>query len=203
MDKDILHLMDYLGIEQAHVVGISMGGMIAQNLSAQYPERIHSLTSIFSTTGAWSVGQPTIRTQLRMLFDTTKDKSSYAAYMTAFMEHIGGKEMASPPASSTQYWEECWDRAEGKKGLRGRSRQLSAIFNSGNRSSVIKRTDVPALVIHGNRDLLIKTSGGRATAALIAGSKFVMINGFGHHISEAAAPYVTETMLPFLQESRT
>ncbi|HVW19423.1 MAG TPA: alpha/beta hydrolase [Solirubrobacteraceae bacterium] len=188
MAADAAGLLDAIGVRAAHVVGVSMGGMIAQAVAARHPERVLSLTSIMSTTGSLRVGQPALRIYPELLRRAPGEREAFAEHVVRFFEAIGSPASTYPP---DREWIRAqalrsWERASGD-GL-GQPRQLGAIVASGDRTRELRTIATPTTVIHGTRDRLIKPSGGHATAAAIAGSRLVMIDGMGHDVPEPLWP---------------
>lgn len=151
--------------------------MIAQTLAARYPERIRTLTSIFSTTGSLRVGQPAYKTILHLVRRPRNQLESVRNYLD-IMRLIG----------STLEWNEkalrlcpeAWDRGGREASNVGTARQVGAIINSGDRTAEIRRIRCRSLIIHGEKDLMVATNGGFATAAAIRGSNLVLLPGMGH-----------------------
>lgn len=191
MANDAAGLLDALGVENAHLVGMSMGGMIAQTFAAQKPERALSLTSIFSTTGARSVGQPSFGMTLQLMRPPAKTRDDAVARFLDTMRRVGGTKHRINEARLAAYMREAWDRGGGA-GSAGVGRQIGAIMKSGDRTASLKRIAAPTLVVHGDRDRLVHPSGGRATAAAIAGARFVTIEGMGHDIADGVVPRLVE-----------
>ncbi|PLU87331.1 MULTISPECIES: alpha/beta hydrolase [Pseudomonas] len=181
MANDVIGLMNGLKLETAHVVGMSMGGMIAQTLAARYPERVRTLTSIFSTTGSLRVGQPAWQTIRQLLRRPPRTEQESIRDYLDIMRLIG----------STLEWNErafhdyallAWERGGGEASNIGTARQIGAIINSGDRTQELQRIRCRTLVIHGDKDLMVATSGGYATATAIRGSSLVLLPGMGHDL---------------------
>jgi pimeloyl-ACP methyl ester carboxylesterase len=179
---DAAGLLDFLAIDTAHIVGASMGAMIAQALAIEHPDRVLSLASIMGTTGERSVGRPTAEAQqVLMTPPPLDDRVGYVESVAAARGVIGSHGL---------------ERDEGRsfdRGVRpeGTLRQLVAIVASGDRTAALRRLRVPTVVIHGTEDALIDVSGGRATAAAIPGAELVLVDGMGHDLPPAAwAPIV-------------
>jgi pimeloyl-ACP methyl ester carboxylesterase len=191
MSADTIGLLDALGIERAHLVGMSMGGMIAQSVAAQAPERVLSLTSIMSTTGAARRGRPALSTWMRLALPPSKTKEASADRIVSMMRHIGSRGYAFDEASVRAMALEAWDRSGGS-GADGVARQLAAIMKSGDRTAEVARIVAPTLVIHGDRDPMVNPNGGRATAAAIHGARSVVMPGMGHDLPRDACPTLIE-----------
>lgn len=178
MAGDAWGLLDHLGIERAHIVGASMGGMIVQSMAIEHPERVLSLTSIMSMTGEQPYGQPKAEV-IPVLLETAP--SERAAYIAHNIE-------SSRVISSPEYFDE--DRARRRFELafdrcyypRGIGNQLLAILASGSRDDALRTLDLPTLVIHGTDDPLVTPSGGEHTAEVLRGSELVMFEGMGHDL---------------------
>lgn len=194
MAGDAVQLLDHLGIDRAHVAGMSMGGMIAQVFTARYPERVKSLTSIFSTTGARKVGQPTHRMMLHFATLKSKTRDDYIKWNLQTLRLVGGPGYPSDPAANRELVGQAWDR--GAPDLyRAMSRQIGAIFKSGDRTREVKTIRTPTLVIHGDRDPLVTPSGGEATAKAIPNARHVVVPEMGHEISPALVPELAGLIL--------
>jgi pimeloyl-ACP methyl ester carboxylesterase len=176
MATDGLAVLDDLEIERAHVMGVSMGGMIAQTLAIEHPERLITMTSIMSTTGDRDVGQPTDAAKKRFFAPPSRDRDGFIADYLAGIRAWGSPacfDEARLTASAAEAFDRCFDPA-------GRARQVMAITASGSRTAALHDVDVPTLVLHGDADGLIDPSGGRRTAEAIPGARFVLLEGMGH-----------------------
>jgi proline iminopeptidase len=195
MARDTAAFMDALGIARAHVVGASMGGMIAQNLAADFPQRVETLTSIMSTTGCRSLPGPTPRARRALFAAPAKpgDVEGATVRLMKVMRAIGSR---SHPA------EEAWLRAFCERHVRrsnhapGVARQLVAIAASGDRTAVVKRIRAPALVLHGDEDPLVRPKCGVATVeAINAGggnARLEVVKGMGHDMPLVIMPKIVE-----------
>lgn len=181
MASDLIGLMDALSIASAHVLGMSMGGMIAQTLSARHAERVKSLTSVFSTTGSLKVGQPTFKAILQLLRRPPRDQREAVRDYVDLLRVVGSHQEWSE-SRHRQYAEQAWERGGGLRNNDGTARQIGAIINSGDRTAELSRVRCPTLVIHGDRDLMVATNGGYATASAISGARMVILPGMGHDI---------------------
>jgi pimeloyl-ACP methyl ester carboxylesterase len=185
MAQDAAGLLDHLGQDSAHVVGASMGGMIAQTLAVREPERVRSLTSIMSNTGSRWSGRPATRTFPVLLRRPPADREAYAEYTVGLMRQIG-----SPGFERDEDELRAMARLAVDRGLSaaGTGRQLAAILASGDRTAALRRVSAPTLVIHGTRDRLVRPSGGRATARAIPGARLMLVEGMGHDLPRGAWP---------------
>jgi pimeloyl-ACP methyl ester carboxylesterase len=175
---DAVGLLDHLGIGSAHVVGASMGGMIAQTMAIEHRDRVRTLTSIMSTTGEREYGQPLPEVIPEIMRPPTADRE----------EAIEAAVRTRRVISSPEHFDEDSRRAmeeiahdRGRNPI-GTARQLIGIAASGSRAEQLQHLDVPALVVHGDADPLVTVSGGRRTAELIPGARYVEVEGMGHDI---------------------
>lgn len=180
MADDGAGLLDALEIDRAHIVGASMGGMIAQHVAARYSQRCKSLTSIFSTTGNPKL--PTAKPEaLKAL--VTRPKSMEEE---ALVDHgvMLARTIGSPGYPSDEDRLRDRTRASVQRSIypEGPSRHLSAIVADGDRREMLKDVSVPTLVMHGEDDPLVPVEGGRDTAAAIPGAKLKTIPGWGHDL---------------------
>jgi pimeloyl-ACP methyl ester carboxylesterase len=191
MADDAAGLLDALGIDSAHVVGASMGGMIAQTLAAHHPERVRSLVSIMSTTGNRWKGQPAARVFPVLLAKPSKTKDEFVAQLMKVWGVVGSPGFARDEQALRDLAERSWERGHSPAGP---GRQLGAIIASGDRSAALGRITAPTLVIHGTKDRLVKPSGGRATAAAISGARLQLIEGMGHDLPRGAWPQLIDAI---------
>ncbi len=200
MAADALGLLDALDISAAHVVGASMGGMIAQVLAIGHPERVLSLASIMSTTGRWNVGRPALTTYAVLLRVAPTDRDGYIDHLTWVVEKIGSPDFPRDEAELRERAARSFDR-----GLHpaGTGRQLAAIIASADRTARLGDLRLPAVVIHGTRDRLVNISGGRATARAIPGAKLVEIEGMGHDLPRGTWPQVVEAITEVAARARS
>jgi pimeloyl-ACP methyl ester carboxylesterase len=175
MADDAVGLLDHLAIERAHVVGASMGGMVAQRVAIDHPERVLTLASIMSTTGDPEVGRTTPEAMEVLMTAPPTDRDGYIEGTVTARGVIGSK-----PADEVRTRDlagRSFDRGYHPDGT---ARQLAAIAASPDRGPELRQLAVPTVVIHGADDPLIGVSGGEATAAAIPGSELVVIEGMGH-----------------------
>jgi pimeloyl-ACP methyl ester carboxylesterase len=177
MAHDSVGLLDHLGFDSAHIVGISMGGMIAQTIAMEHPLRARSLCSIMSTTGSRRVGRmdPRLLTKLPKL--TSGSKETYVAREIEVFRLISGSTFDESETRATAT--ACVERSYCPDGVR---RQAAAIFGSPDRTEKLGMLSVPTLVVHGLEDTLVQPSGGIATARAIPGSRLLMFPDMGHNL---------------------
>lgn len=174
---DTAGLLDALGIESAHVVGVSMGGMIGQALAIEHPDRVRSLTSIMSTTGSRRVGQPTarlIRKTARRPVPTRETAVEMGVEMF--------REVCGPTYDPDEFRRLAQAAVDRSFRPAGTARQTAAIMASNDRTPGLRRLQVPTLVIHGLLDTLVRPSGGVATAKAVPGSRLLMFNDMAHDL---------------------
>ncbi|TDN87729.1 alpha/beta fold hydrolase [Microbacterium sp. BK668] len=182
MAEDARAVLDRLDVDRVHVVGMSMGGMIAQTLAARHPDRVASLTSIFSTTGDPRVGQPARSTKLRMARPRSRTATEYARRHVEMMRHLGSKRYPFDLDDEMRWAVAAWERGGGERIAPGVARQIGAIQKSADRTATLAAVTAPTLVVHGDRDLMVHPSGGRASAAAIRGARHLVIPGLRHHL---------------------
>jgi len=198
MANDAVGLLDCLGIERAHVVGASMGGMIAQTLAATRPERVLSLTSIMSTTGSRRVGQPAYRVLPIFLRQAPSDREAFIEHTVTLFETIGSRGIERDDDELREVAGLMFDRGLDPGGT---SRQLAAIIASGNRTNALRNITAPTVVVHGTADRLVRPSGGRATARAIPGAKLVKVEGMGHDLPRAVWDQVVSAIVSNAQRA--
>jgi len=192
MAGDTIALLDHLEMASVHLVGMSLGGMIAQCIASLHPERVRSLTSIFSTTGDRRVGQPARSTMLRFAKPQSTSARSNARRHVAMLRHIGSRVYPYELDWETAWAIRSWERGDGTSIGAGAARQIAAIHKSADRTSSLRRVVAPTLVIHGDRDRMVHPTGGLATAGAIPGAEHVTIPGMRHHLSPGVSPRLVQ-----------
>jgi len=175
MADDGLGLLTALGIERAHVVGSSMGGMIAQTMAIAHPDRLLTLTSMMSSTGETDYGQSAPEARQALFAPAPPDRDGYIA--AAERELTWSSRRYANPKAIRDLAARSFDRAYYPAGL---GRQLGAMVLSGSRADGLRRLTVPALVIHGLDDTLVDPSGGKRTAELIPAAELLLVPDMGH-----------------------
>jgi pimeloyl-ACP methyl ester carboxylesterase len=189
MADDAVALLDALGVPAAHVVGVSMGGMIAQEMAIRHRERVLSLTSIMSTTGATDVRGPSFETIAAVLAPFPADRAGFIERSLEVARTLHGGGFVLDEERYRRLAARSFDRAYHPGGVR---RQLIAIWLSGDRTAALGKLTLPTLVIHGDADPLIPVDGGRATARAIAGAKLDIIAGMGHELPRPMWPRLVD-----------
>ncbi|HET57812.1 MAG TPA: alpha/beta hydrolase [Deltaproteobacteria bacterium] len=177
MAGDVFGLLDHLGIESAHVMGMSMGGMIGQTMALEKPERIRSLTSLSSTTGDPSLPPPTQEALAVITIPPPAERSAFVSHFLATWRTLNGSRFPVDEERVTEYARQSFDRGFSTGGV---ARQIAAINASGSRRTSLRSLVTPLLVIHGDADPLLPVQCGIDTAEAVAGSKLNIIEGMGH-----------------------
>jgi pimeloyl-ACP methyl ester carboxylesterase len=191
MADDAAGLLGALDLSPAHVIGASMGGMIAQTLAARHPQSVRSLVSIMSNTGSRVWGQPSLRTYGLLLRRAPTGRDAYIAHIERVFAAIGSPGLPRDLEEVRALAATSYDRDHDPDGP---GRQLAAIIASGNRASELRRITAPTLVVHGKADPLVAYSGGRATARLIPGAKMMGVEGMGHDLPRAVWPRLIDAI---------
>jgi pimeloyl-ACP methyl ester carboxylesterase len=191
MARDAVGLLDQLGIDAAHVVGASMGGMIAQLIAIGHPDRVLSLVSIMSSTGNRRVGRPHPRLALRLLRPAQREREGYIRDHIETYRMIGSAGFEFEEEHKRERAGRCFDRGIHPAGS---ARQMAAIVTAPDRTKSLGQVRVPTTVIHGNADPLVNVSGGRATAKAIPGAKLVILPGMGHDLPRELWPQIIEAI---------
>jgi pimeloyl-ACP methyl ester carboxylesterase len=187
MAADSVGVLDHLEIEKAHIVGASMGGMIAQTIAIRHPERTLSLVSIMSNTGSFWSGQPALTMYAVLLKPSPRDREKFIQHAVDMFTAIGGSGYEPDVEDLREIATKSYDRGHDPQGSQ---RQLAAIVADRDRTPQLRRLTIPATVIHGADDKLVRPSGGRATAKAIPGARLVEIAGMGHGLPRRAWPQI-------------
>jgi pimeloyl-ACP methyl ester carboxylesterase len=191
MSTDALGLLTALGIERAHIVGASMGGMIGQTIAIEHPERTMTLTSMMSTTGESGFGQSTPAAAEALRTPPPADREGYIDAV-AQKSFVWSSKRYADLSAARELAAASYDRCYYPE---GRGRQLAAIIASGSRADPLRSLQVPSLVIHGLDDTLIAPSGGERTAALIPGAHLLLLPDMGHDRPEPLWPQICEAIV--------
>jgi pimeloyl-ACP methyl ester carboxylesterase len=177
MADDAIAVVNAVGVDKAHVMGCSMGGMIVQRLAIDHVDRLLSMTSVMSRTGEPGYGDSSEAALAFLMAPPAESRSAYIDNQVAALRVYGSKpewlDEDVIRARAAAAYDRCFCPA-------GIGRQMRAVMHDGSRYEQLARVDLPVLVIHGSRDTLINPSGGRRTAELIPGARYVEIDGMGH-----------------------
>ena len=190
MARDAAGLMRELDIAPAHVVGASMGGMIAQTLAAEHPELVRSLTSLMASTGNRWRGQPALSVYRHLLGARPTDREAVIERASRIFGIVGSKGLHDD-SQIREMAARSFDRGHDP---RGPARQLAAIIGSGDRTEELRSIEAPTLVIHGKNDKLVRPSGGRATAGAIPGARLMLVERMGHDLPRPLWPRLIEAI---------
>jgi pimeloyl-ACP methyl ester carboxylesterase len=191
MARDTTGLMDHLGVDSAHLVGVSMGGMIVQTAAIETPDRVRSMVSMLSTTGSRWVGLPSRKAMGVLLGTPPKGREAVVERGVRTFGVIGSPDFPFDEERVREVAGRSYDRGHSIDGV---LRQLHAITASGDRTQALRSIEVPTTVIHGSRDPLVRPAAGRATARAIPGARLRMIDGMGHDLPRAVWPEVVEAI---------
>ncbi len=191
MAGDAAGLLRELDLAPAHVIGASMGGMIAQTLAARHPQAVRSLVSIMSNTGSLRSGQPSPRVYPILLRRPPRGREAFVAHMERLFATIGSRGLPQDVGDVLAIAIASYVRDHDPEGP---GRQLAAIIGSGDRTAELRRIAAPTLVVHGTADPLVAPSGGRATARAIPGAELMTIEGMGHDLPRAAWPRLIDAI---------
>jgi len=191
MADDAIGLMEALGVKSAHVVGMSMGGMIAQEIAISYPQRVRSLISIMSTTGNPKMPQPTRQAAVLFMAPPPTTKEEYFARFAQTWKILRVGSFPEDEALDRSRAERTFARGLNPAGV---GRQFRAVLASGSRKERLHTVRAPTLVIHGTVDPLVPPANGKDTAASIPGAKLLMIEGMGHALPIPMWPQIIDAI---------
>jgi pimeloyl-ACP methyl ester carboxylesterase len=190
MADDVAGLLDFLGIEKAHICGTSMGGMIAQTVAIRHPSRVQSLISIYSTTGNKDLPPPKPDAIAFLLDPAPTEREAYIEHMIALFKVMAGKGFPFDEAWTRMITARAYDRSFSPEGT---ARQINAAMKQPDRRDALHSVTVPALIIHGTDDPVIPFEAGKDTAEAIPGAEFIPIEGMGHDLPHGGAwPRIVE-----------
>jgi pimeloyl-ACP methyl ester carboxylesterase len=195
MADDTVRLLQSLGIERAHIFGISLGGMIAQHVAMAHPKRVLSLISVMSTTGNPSLPQPTAEIRARLV-ESAATADALIALNAENRAVFGSPAYPERPAARLAAARIAHERSYRPEGV---TRQMQAAIADGSRVTRLRALRTPTLVIHGADDPLIPVAAGRDTAAVIPGARLEIIEGMGHNIPDALAPRIARLVGEFVR----
>jgi pimeloyl-ACP methyl ester carboxylesterase len=196
MAADAVGLLDELGLDSVHLVGASMGGFIAQTIAIEHPRRVRSLTSIMSSTGATSVGQPHAEALQMFGAPPPTSRDEVVQRSLASSRVIGSPGFPPDLDGIASRAGRAFDRAFDPLGM---ARQAVAVLASGDRTTGLRALDVPTLVIHGEADRMCDVSGGHATAAAVPGAELWLIDGMGHDLPRPLWPQLATRIAATIQ----
>jgi pimeloyl-ACP methyl ester carboxylesterase len=191
MAEDVIGLMDALHIKSAHLVGMSMGGMIAQEVAISFPQRVRSLTSIMSTTGNPRIPPPTREAAAMLMAPPPTTREEYLVRFAQTWKVLRVGSFPLDEARDRELAERTFERGLNPAGV---GRQFRAILASGSRKERLHSVKAPTLVIHGTVDPLVHPEGGKDTAASISGAKLLMIEGMGHALPIPIWPQIIDAI---------
>ena len=189
MAADAMQVLDHLNIERAHIMGASMGGMIAQTVAIEHPHRVKTLISVMSQPGELTVGQPTQEAMELIVTPAPSDRDEYIAFAPKW-QLWQSKKYRSDEVSRRNAIRD-FDRSNYPE---GGPRQMAAIYASGSRAEGLQKLEMPTLVIHGTDDQLITPSGGERTAELIPNSTLLMVDDMGHDMPQPLWPFYLDAI---------
>ena len=191
MAEDTIALMDVLGIRSAHMVGASMGGMIAQEIAIDFPERVRSLISMMSTTGNPKLPQPTREAISIFMAPPPRSRDEYIARFERKSKVLRAGRFPEDEALDRSRAERVFDRGLNPAGV---GRQIRAVLASGSRKERLRKVKAPTLVIHGTADPLVDPKAAQDTAVSIPGAKLMMVQGMGHALPMPVWPEIIDAI---------
>lgn len=199
MATDSVAVLDAVGIDRAHVLGVSMGGMVVQTMAIRHADRLASMTSIMSTTGNPEVPPPAPEVAAGLLNPPVETREAFIEQALETDRLIGTKVFPFEEDVFRERAGKAWDRGYDPAGV---ARQVAAIAAHGNRRDALTGVRVPSLVVHGTDDLLVRIEGGRDTAAAIPGAELVEIEGMAHDLPAPVQGRIAEAVEKLVERSR-
>ncbi len=199
MAADAIGLLDALNIQTAHICGASMGGMIVQAMAINHPERVRSLTSIMSTTGNPELPPASPEAQAVLASPAIDDESAIVQRALETNAVIGSPGFEFDEDRAIERAIEAWRRCFYPQGV---ARQMAAVAAHGDRRPGLNRLDIPALIIHGTDDCLVRVEGGIDTHENIPGSELLLIEGMGHTMPAGTWPRIVDGITALTQGSQ-
>lgn len=198
MAADAVALLDHLGQAGAHVVGLSMGGMIAQTLAIEHPQRCFSLTSIMSSTGNPDLPPPQPEAFAAFIADRPADRAQAIAQYQQGWRVLGGPHYDSLTEGLARFSEQAVDRGFSNEGF---ARQLLAIRHAPDRRKLLAQVQAPALVLHGGADPLVPPAAGKDTAEALPNAKLRVFDRMGHDLPESLVPEIAQAIIDHIGRS--
>ena len=184
MAADAVGLLDALNIEKAHICGMSMGGMIAQSLAIHYPQRVLSLTSIYSTTGNPQLPQPKPEVMSLLLTPPPRDRDLFIQFELDLFRALTGPRFGFDEKWIRETMGKAYDRSYYPQGT---GRQLVAVMTQSNRKAELQNLKVPTLIIHGDSDPLVSVEAAQDAADAVPGAELIILEGMGHDLPHGPA----------------
>lgn len=197
MAEDCVAVLDAVGVERAHVLGFSMGGMIVQRLAIDHLERLRSMSSVMSRTGEPGYGESSPEAFAVLTAPPATSRDEYVERQVAAQRVYGSKPEWLDDDEIRSRAGAAYDRCFCPEGV---GRQMRAVGADGSREEELRRLDLPVLVLHGSRDTLIDPSGGRRTAEVIPGARYEEIEGMGHDYPRAVWPTIVRLWSAFVAD---
>jgi pimeloyl-ACP methyl ester carboxylesterase len=198
MANDVLAILDELGTEKAHVMGLSMGGMIVQRLAIDHPDRVLTMTSVMSRTGEPGFGDSEPDALAVLVAPPAGSREEYIERQVDALKVYGSKPEWLDDDVTRARAAAAYDRCYCPVGV---ARQMGAVMRDGSRDAELRQLDLPVLVLHGSRDTLITPSGGRHTAEVIPNARYVEIDGMGHDYPPAVWKQWVSTWSDFVADA--
>ncbi|MGH3493927.1 MAG: alpha/beta fold hydrolase [Sciscionella sp.] len=196
---DALGVLDLLGVRRAHLVGISLGGMVAQTIAVEHPDRVQSLVSLMASTGRRTVGWQSLRIFPALLSPPAASREEYVERSMRTSRLIGSPAYPPAPAELREQAADTYDRGVPEQAV---LHQVLAYLTQPDRTNALHRVSAPTLVLHGLADPMVHVSGGRATAQAIPGAELVLVPGMGHDLPQQLWPLFVDALAGTAQRAR-